>query len=113
MTHYEKETETITTAVRVDGKRIPLRAKNIYNANHLRVEAGTNGICGGDSGHGSRTYLSIIDAGGTDLRVNPLSTGVEIVLGGDSELWTFIEALRFAADALQEMRNQSKKGCLE
>ena len=37
---------------------------------HLEVEAGTNGYQGGDSGHGSRTYLRLKDLGSTDIRCN-------------------------------------------
>lgn len=105
MSKYRKE---MTTTVSIDGKWIPLGTKTICSANILKVEAGTNGIHGGDSGHGCRTYFSICDAGGTDLRVNALPDGIEIALGGDAELQTFIEALTFAADTLKEMLDQSR-----
>jgi hypothetical protein len=67
----------------------------------LSVEAGTNGYQGGDTGHGSRTYIRIQDEGGTDIGARVLLDslgyvdGVEIVLGGDAELSTMIEALKF------------------
>lgn len=89
-----------------DGTRIATFCRVVASANVLEVEAGTTGYMGGDSGHGCRTFLRIADAGGTDMRVQPLGRfadeGFEMVLGGDCELSTLIEALRFAAQALEE-----------
>jgi len=71
-------------------------------ANVLQVEAGTNCPQGGDSGHGGRTLFRLTDQGGTDIRVkvdgNPIKIydSIEIVLGGDCEHFTFVEALEFA-----------------
>ena len=42
-------------------------SRDIYSANVLEIEAGTNGYKGGDTGHGSRTYFRIENAGGTDI----------------------------------------------
>ena len=71
---------------RVYGKEITTYTREIYSANVLEVEAGTNGFQGGDSGHGSRTYIRIEDMGSTDIRVNPLGRdgdeGFELFLGG-------------------------------
>ena len=78
--------------------------------NTLTVTVGTNGYQGGDSGHGGRTYISIEDTGCTDLNARATinchdQTKVEIMLGGDSELDSIIEALRWAADKLEEIKN--------
>jgi len=77
------------------------------NANVLRVEVGTTGFCGGDFGHGSRTFFKIKDEGGTALFVNgEESEEVEIALGGDTELATFIEGLEFALKVLKEQSEE-------
>lgn len=75
------------------------------NCNILGVKVATNGYCGGDSSHGSRTYFRLEDLSSTDINVRLLKdkTGVEVMLGGDAELETFIQALRWAADNLEEM----------
>lgn len=108
MAYYEKEAKTMVTARNVDGKWIPVESKTIVNRNVLKIEIGTNGFCGGDAGHGCRTYFSLIDESGTDIRVDALSDGVEIVLGGDAELQTFVEALTFAAAALKKRIEESR-----
>ena len=71
-----------------------------------RVEAGTNGYQGGDSGHGSRTYLRLKDLGSTDIRCNVAADqfgcdSIEIILGGDAELETMKEALRWMLSVLE------------
>ena len=40
---------------KIDGMDVTTYTREIYSANVLSVEAGTNGFQGGDSGHGSRT----------------------------------------------------------
>lgn len=90
----------------VDGTTITTFSREIFNANVLEVEAGTNGYQGGDSGHGSRTYFRIENAGGTDIEarlIGPYGTdGIEISLGGDSELETIITALKFLTKVLED-----------
>lgn len=84
----------------------------IIGANILEVAAGTTGYCGGDSGHGGRTYFSIRDIGGTDIVVNVDKDhrGFDVKLGGDSELDTIIDALEFIAFALkEEIKKQEEK----
>lgn len=78
--------------------------------NVLGVTVATNGYHGGDSGHGGRTYISIEDLGSTDMDVKVSTnfndnTKVEFMLGGDSELDTIIESLRWAADRLEYIKN--------
>lgn len=86
----------------VNDKPIITFRREIVSANILEVEAGTNGYQGGDSGHGSRTYIRIEDVGSTDIEVTPKENGVEIVLGGDCELETMIRALKFITKVLED-----------
>jgi hypothetical protein len=90
----------------IDGTIITTYSRDIYNANVLEVEAGTNGYKGGDSGHGSRTYFRIENAGGTDIEarlIGPYGTdGIEVSLGGDCELETIIMALKFITKMLDD-----------
>lgn len=90
----------------IDGTTITTYSRDIYSANVLEVEAGTNGYQGGDSGHGSRTYFRIENTGGTDIEarlVGPYGTdGIEVSLGGDCELETIITALKFIIKVLED-----------
>ena len=100
------ETEVTRGKVRVDGVTVKTYKKEIDSANIIEVEVGSTGYMGGDSGHGGRTYMRIKDLGGTDMscRLSGTSCGttgqVELMFGGDCELDTFIEALRFSIDVL-------------
>ena len=78
--------------------------------NTLGVTIATNGYQGGDSGHGCRTYLSFEDLCSTDIDAvvsygQDTNAKVQIMLGGDSELDSMIDALRWAADKLEELKN--------
>ncbi len=90
----------------INGTNITTFSRDIYSANVLEIEAGTNGYKGGDSGHGSRTYFRIENAGGTDIeaqRIGPYGTdGIEVSLGGDCELVTIITALKFITKVLED-----------
>ena len=92
----------------VDGMRVTTWERDVVNCNILEVEAGTNGYHGGDTGHGSRTYLRIKDQGCTDIhcKVTQDKFGdgadeIEITLGGDAELETMKEALRWILTILE------------
>ena len=79
-----------------------LSGKQLVSANILGIHAGTTGPQGGDWGHGSRAYVKLKDEGGTGwlIRVDGevfQPTEIEILVGGDSELETFKNALFFAA----------------
>lgn len=93
-----------------DGTKLRTFLKLATLLNTLEVEAGTTGYCGGDSGHGCRTYIRIEDLAGTDIKVRKIESGregnggVEIVLGGDSELDTIILALKFILRVLKKAR---------
>ena len=103
----------------VDGIPVPTARNAFTSCNILSVEVGTTGYMGGDSGHGGRTYLRITDEGSTDLRCRVKAIDgkdyedyeahranqIEIMLGGDAELGTFTQALRFAADVLEKKIN--------
>ena len=95
---------------KIDGHSIQTFSREIINANILQVEAGTNGYCGGDSGHGSRTYFRIADLAGTDIRVNQIGDygdeGFEVTLGGDAELTTIISALKFITKVLEDQADE-------
>ena len=81
--------------------------REITSCNVLEVEVGTTGYMGGDTGHGGRTYLRIKDLGGTDMSVNAPTDiygdcgEVEIMFGGDTELATLIEALKWTISILE------------
>lgn len=98
---------------KVNGVIVETWEREIIDANILSVEAGTNGYQGGDSGHGSRTYIRISDEGGTDILANVIkdkfgdTIGIEIALGGDAELSTMIEALKFITRALEDGRESA------
>lgn len=106
-------TEIIRKEIELDDGTIMLAYnKEITSANILEVEAGTTGYKGGDSGHGGRTYFKIKDLGGTDITVNKISDkygngGFEVVLGGDTELQTMIEALKFITQVLEDGANDN------
>ena len=87
-----------------------LRSSEFGTFNTLGATVATNGYQGGDSGHGCRTYICFEDLSSTDIDAE-VSSGqdtnakLEIMLGGDSELDSMIDALRWAADKLEELKN--------
>ena len=86
----------------VYGSSITTYSREVVSANILEVEAGTNGYFGGDAGHGSRTYFRIENAGGTCMDVYPTKDGFELFMGGDCELSTIIDALKFVVLVLED-----------
>lgn len=87
----------------VDDKIINTFQREVVSANILEVEAGTNGYHGGDSGHGSRTYIRIDSLADSDItaHITP-NGGVELLIGGDCELETTIRALKFITKVLED-----------
>ena len=92
----------------VDGKMVTTWQRDVASCNILEVEAGTNGYHGGDTGSGSRTYLRIKDQGCTDIHCtvkgnsyDDRANEIEITLGGDTELETMKEALRWMLSILE------------
>lgn len=95
-----------------DGTIINVRKKEITNACCLEVIAGTNGYQGGDAGHGSRTFIRVMDTGCTSMTVKRLENkwgeqGFSVELAGDCELQNLIWGLQFVVDVL---RDQAKEG---
>lgn len=93
----------------INKQTFPVYRIDLVNANLLEVVAGTTGQKGGDSGHGCRTFIRIKNHGGTDIRVNRLGNeyyddGVELILGGDTELETIIDACEFIAKVLKNQK---------
>ena len=76
---------------------------SVTSCNTLGFEAGTTGYCGGDSGHGGRTFFTIFDILCSDIRATTSCDGraLRVELGGDSELDTIIAALRSIAMILE------------
>lgn len=90
----------------------PVYKTEITSANIIEVKVGTTGFRGGDSGHGGRTYFSIKDLGGTDITVNTIKDpfgckGFEVILGGDCELATLINALTYIKTKLEEKADET------
>jgi hypothetical protein len=93
-------------------KGFETRTAEITSANILEVEVGTTGYMGGDSGHGGKTYFRLKDLASTDLNVGCNidkygSQEVVIELGGDTELQTFIEALKYTVKVLEEQSQEA------
>ncbi|MCR5419303.1 MAG: hypothetical protein K6E84_10335 [Lachnospiraceae bacterium] len=90
------------TSVRiVNGCEVNTAIKRFTLANTIEVECGTNGHHGGDTGHGSRTYIRITDLAGSDIRfVQDSERSLVMELGGDCELITIIRAMQYAANHL-------------
>lgn len=95
-----------------DFENLPMTAeKVICYFNTLRVKVGSTGLCGGDTGHGGRTCFMLENLSSTDMTVKvgdaSFDNGkVQICLGGDSELRTFIDALQFTANSLKAMMKE-------
>lgn len=85
----------------IDGHDVTTWQREITSANVLEVEAGTNGCQGGDSGHGCRTYFRINDLGSTDICAKATDDGFSVILGGNCELETIKEALRWILSILE------------
>jgi len=87
--------------------QIAIHTQTITSANILSVDVGTNCPRGGDAGHGGRTLLRLSNLAATDMacRIDngPLvrTDKIEIVLRGDTECETLIQALEFALTVLR------------
>ena len=78
------------------------KPKQFTSANIIEVTVASNGLKGGDSVHGSKTYFSLEDISSTDMVIRTLRSKVGMKLDGDSKLQTFIESLRWAADTSEK-----------
>lgn len=85
-------------------------------------EVSTNVPCGGDSGHGGLTTITLRDISGTDMRISytPKRGGqgqiadldvseVTLCFGGDHEAFNIIKLLRMASFNLEEMTDQNQQ----
>lgn len=105
----EKNTRILIDDFGYEIKEIATYSRVITDANILGVEVGTTGFCGGDGGHGGRTYFQIKNLSGTAIHVCPFeSGGFEVTLYGDSELRTIIKALKFITTILNKKADETK-----
>ena len=87
--------------------RVNVYDHEIATANIMAVEVGTNCPQGGDSGHGGRTVLRLLDYSSTAMAASINGSAlvpaqkIEIILGGDCEHHAMIEALEFAVRVLR------------
>ena len=101
-------------SIKIKGAEIPLKEQNIADCNVLEVKAGTTGWCGHTLD--CKTYLSIRDAACTNMYASVdtkgagSETGVQILLEGETELITFMCALKFALDTLTEKAKETIPG---
>ena len=85
-------------------------------------EVSTNVPCGGDSGHGGLTTITLKDISGTDMRITytPKQGGqgqvdyvdvseVTLWFGGDHEALNIIKLLRMASFHLEELVDQNER----
>ena len=107
------------SSVIVDGINVPTEVEEFANFNTIEIEVGTNGYKGGDADKGCRTYFRIKDLENTDMRCDfePLDKGnsvgeVTITFGGDAELKTLIDGLRFAVNTLEAKTNRHSASIL-
>lgn len=91
----------------LDGVSVNTIRGELTSCNILEFSVGTTGECGGDYGHGGRTFIRMDFSESCALKVNvPKSDIVEIALAGDCELATLTGALEFMSLIL----SNSKKG---
>ncbi|HNU61740.1 MAG TPA: hypothetical protein PKL04_06040 [Methanofastidiosum sp.] len=55
----------------------PIKSKEFFSRNILEADVGSNCPCGGDGGHGGKTYLKITDGRNTgwNIKVKDLEEG--------------------------------------
>lgn len=101
-------------SVRIDNIDIETTIREYHSFTEIGVEVGTNGLQGGDSGHGSRTYIRIYDIGSSfdlnySLKKHEYDRKEMIVeAGGDDELETLADAFRFIAEQLEAKIKSTK-----
>lgn len=107
---FDNNQEPTKGQVMVNGQMVSTLKKEIIDCNSIEVEVGTTGYCGGDTGHGGRTYFKIANISSTDMscRIKGRNTvtedylnQIELMFGGDAEMETFIDALEFALETLK------------
>jgi len=100
--------------------KVKVFTKEMNSANILDITVGTNCPQGGDAGHGGRTVFRLSNAAATamSLKYNDVEIGqvedIEIILSGDTECDTFIQALEFALESLKsQVRCNGASGIAE
>ena len=96
----------------INGEEVVVYGTTITQACILDVSVGTTGYCGGDTGHGGRTYFKLSNVACTDMHCKIVPSQhhdggvdeIEIEFGGDMELDNFIDALEFALRVLKFQR---------
>lgn len=116
---FDELSNTTKSEVQIDEKiNIETYKFTVTGANVISIQVGTTGEQGGDTGHGGRTYLKIEDDASSDMMARtvvkdeyeesdgfiPISS-LELRLGGNSELYTLIEALEFAVKVLKSQKH--------
>jgi len=91
-------------SVVIGRQRIPTLKRTLCSYGTIEIEAGTNGECGGDTGHGSRTVIRLKNLGSFDISAEGGKGWVNIVLGGDSELNEIQTALSFISNAIRKLQ---------
>ena len=102
----------------------PIKSKEFFSCNILEADVGSNCPCGGDGGHGGKTYLKITDGRNTGWNITVKERNdkeyyfeqpksIELEFLGDTENETFIQLLDFALkELLMRHLNESKKNKL-
>ena len=79
--------------------------KEIINANIIGVTLEHNGYGGGDASHGGYVKININDITGTDMKINGNeSESFELLIRGDAERETFLEAFKMIVAELETNR---------
>lgn len=75
----------------------------IEDAAFLTVEAYTNGMQGGDAGHGGIALVRLMEESGPgfEFKASQNRKEVELIATGDAEIRCLIEALKFAVTTLE------------
>lgn len=83
-------------AQKIAGVSVNTIRGELASANIMEFSVGTTGACGGDAGHGGRTFIRMDFRNSDAFKVVAFEPGVvEIALGGDCELQTLTGALEF------------------
>jgi len=121
----------------IDGKRVPCESDTAVDAAYLTYVVGTNGLHGGDAGHGGRAVLTLFGHDGfcigaavsqlyekDSITIRPFETilrdaesvegdtdtAVSIVVEGDSEIMCLADVLVRAGKAIKkQMAKRSRE----
>ena len=106
----EQDKNVITVSVE-DDINVKCYEKTMEPINGFSILVGTNGHKGGDSAHGSRTFIQFENVYATDMRCEArdingkhheigLCDTISLIFAGDAELDCVYEALKFAVEKL-------------